>query len=99
DARMQRHPEVAYTITRRYEASWTASDSPLAVACLRGVSRGLGHAGHMDGRIGGSDSRLWRRAGFPCVALGLSAYNLGAPDEYCAIEELDQLKSVYTAIL
>jgi succinyl-diaminopimelate desuccinylase len=53
----------------------------------------------MDSRIGGSDSRLWRRAGYPCVALGLTPSNLGAPDESCAVNELLELKRVYTAIL
>jgi succinyl-diaminopimelate desuccinylase len=93
------HPDVSWEITRSYEPTWTDSTSPLALACLRAAEKALDRVSWMDSRIGGSDSRLWRRAGYPCVALGLTPSNLGAPDESCAVDELLQLKRVYTAIL
>jgi len=93
------HPDVTWHVQRRYEPTWTQSDHPLVKACLEGVAQALGRPGWTDNRIGGSDSRLWRRAGFPCVALGLTPSNLGAPDESCRIDELVTLRQVYTAIL
>jgi succinyl-diaminopimelate desuccinylase len=93
------HPNVSWQVQRRYEPTWTASSHPLVRACLEGVAQALGQPSWTDNRIGGSDSRLWRRAGFPSVALGLTPRNLGGPDESCEIEELNALRRVYTAIL
>ncbi|WP_375572723.1 M20/M25/M40 family metallo-hydrolase [Seohaeicola saemankumensis] len=93
------HPDVSWQVTRSYEPTWTASTSPLAQACIRAAKKALGGQIWMDGRIGGSDSRLWRRAGYPCIAIGLTPSNLGSPDESCEIKELRELKQVYTAIL
>lgn len=99
DAQLGGREGVAWTITRRYEPSWTDSGSPLATACLEGARKVSAEASLFDNRIGGSDARLWRRAGFPCVVVGLTPKNLGAPDEACDIGELEQLHAVYEAII
>ena len=39
--------------------------------------------------------RLWRRAGFDTVVLGLSPYGLGSPDENLVIDELAPLTAIY----
>jgi len=93
------HPDVTWKVSRCYEPTWTNSSEPLVQACLTGSERALGRTSWTDSRIGGSDSRLWRRAGYPCVAIGLTASNLGAPNEFCEIEELVDLRKVYTSIL
>jgi succinyl-diaminopimelate desuccinylase len=93
------HPNVSWQVTRSYEPTWTESTSPLAQVCLRAAEKALGRVSWMDSRIGGSDSRLWRRAGYPCIAIGLTPSNLGAPDESSVVDELIELKQVYTAIL
>jgi succinyl-diaminopimelate desuccinylase len=93
------HPDVSWEVTRSYEPTWTSSTSLLARACVQAAEKALGRQSWMDGRIGGSDSRLWRRAGYPCVAIGLTPSNLSAPDESCEIKELIELKQVYAAIL
>jgi succinyl-diaminopimelate desuccinylase len=90
---------VAWRVTRRYEANWTPADAAICKAAIDGATRALGRPAWFDMRIGGSDARLWRRAGFDCVALGLTPFNLGAPDEHCAIDELDALMRVYLATL
>jgi len=96
---LEDHPDVSWQVTRCYEPTWTDSSDQLTKACLRGAERALGRLSWTDSRIGGSDSRLWRRAGYPCVAIGLTPSNLGAPDESCEIEELVELRRVYTSIL
>ncbi|MBQ2262836.1 MAG: M20/M25/M40 family metallo-hydrolase [Loktanella sp.] len=96
---MADHPDVLWQVTRCYEPTWTESSTSLTKACLKGAARALGRISWTDSRIGGSDSRLWRRAGYPCVAIGLTPNNLGAADESCDIEELGELRKVYTAIL
>lgn len=82
--------DVRYIIRRRYEPSWTSTESDIAKACMSGAGTAFGRAWH-DGRIGGSDARLWRRAGYPTVAMGLTPYNLGAPDEAAKLDEVPQL--------
>jgi succinyl-diaminopimelate desuccinylase len=96
---LENHRQVLWQVTRCYEPTWTDSSAALTKACLKGAARGLGRISWTDSRIGGSDARLWRRAGYPCVAIGLTASNLGAPDESCDVEELGELRRVYTAIL
>lgn len=98
-ARLDGREGVTWTITRRYEPSWTASTTKLAVASLAGARKICGDATLFDSRIGGSDARLWRRGGYPCVVVGLTPRNLGAPDEACSIDELAELHAVYDAIL
>ncbi len=93
------HEGLSWRVTRRYEPTWTASDAPISIASLAGASRALGRPAWFDMRIGGSDARLWRRAGFPCVALGLTPFNLGAPDEHCDAGELQTLCDVYLHVL
>ncbi len=90
---------VSWRVTRRYEPTWTRADAPLSVAARDAVSRAIGRAAWFDMRIGGSDARLWRRAGFDCVAIGLTPFNLGAPDEHCLVSELEALLRGYRSIL
>lgn len=42
-------------------------------------------------RVGASDARLWRRAGHATIVVGLTPYNLGAPDEHLALAEIPDL--------
>lgn len=88
---MARHPSVRWRETRAYEATWTDAASPVARGVLEAADAVCGGEAFFDMRVGGSDSRLWRRAGFPTVCHGLTAINLGAPDECCVIDELATL--------
>lgn len=90
---------IDWKVTRRYEPSWTGSHTSFASACLEGAKKVAGNAAVFDNRIGGSDARLWRRAGYPCAVIGLTPRNLGAPDEACSIAELKQLYDVYDSII
>ncbi len=91
---LARHPAVTWVETRGYEASWTPMDSPIATAMTGAVEAMFGNGAVVDMRVGGSDSRLWRRAGFDTVCHGLTALNLGAPDECCAVDELSTITAV-----
>ena len=88
---------LRWDITRRYEPTWTDAHSPIATAALEGATLASGGTAWLDMRIGGSDARLWRRAGMDCVVLGLSPRNLGAPDEALVIDELAPLLAAYGA--
>lgn len=88
------HEGIRSSVTRRYEPTWTAADSRVAVACLAAAEQMLGRTAFPDMRIGGSDARLWRRAGFETVVHGLTPANLGSPDESLDAEELWQLLAI-----
>ena len=47
-------------------------------------------------RVGASDARHYRISkDIPSVNCGMSAYNLGGPDEYIEIEELIDLAKIH----
>jgi len=92
-----RHPAVSWEVTRRYEPTWTRRDSPVAEACLAATRTLLDAPSFTDMRIGGSDARLWRRAGIDTVVQGLTPSNLGAPDENLVVDELPLLLAIQCA--
>ncbi len=79
---------INFDVTRRYEPSWTDPDDPLVAAVCAAGNAVLGTDPVPNGRIGGSDARLYRAAGIPTVVCGLTPHNLGGPDEYVEIAEL-----------
>jgi succinyl-diaminopimelate desuccinylase len=86
---------VVWRATRRYDPTWTSPDAAIAVACRAGAEAALGAPVWFDMRIGGSDARLWRRAGMDAVTQGLTPFNLGAPDEHCLVDELWRLTACH----
>ena len=88
------HPAIELKASRRYEPTWTAPNAAIATACLEAGKRVLDTQVSFDMRIGGSDARLWRRAGMETVVNGLTPHNLGAPDEHLETEELSRLLAV-----
>lgn len=91
---LEARPDVSFEVTRRYEATWTPVDDPITRACVDAASRVLSEPVAVNMRVGGSDARLWRRAGIPTIVSGLTPYNLGAPDEYLDINELCQVAAI-----
>lgn len=79
---------VRFDVTRRYEPSWTDPGDPIVTAVCTACEAVLGKEAHPNGRIGGSDARLYRAAGIPTVVCGLTPNNLGGPDEYVVVDEL-----------
>lgn len=86
---------VRLNITRRYEPTWTSPGEPIVRAGLEAASEVLEHDVAANMRIGGSDARLWRRAGIPTIVAGLTPHNLGAPDEFFEVSELAPLAAIH----
>lgn len=86
---------IRLRVQRRYEPTWTSADSPIAAAVLQSAKDVLGRKVAANMRIGASDARLWRRAGYPTVVAGLTPHNLGGPDEYFEVSELVPLAEVH----
>jgi succinyl-diaminopimelate desuccinylase len=89
------HGGVRATVTRRYEPTWTPPSDPLARVMLDASRAVLDRDVTANMRIGGSDARLWRRAGIPTVVAGLTPHNLGGPDEFLEVSELVPLAQVH----
>lgn len=79
---------IRFDITRRYEPSWTDPNDPIVSDVCAACEAVLGVEARPNGRIGGSDARLYRAVGIPTVVCGLTPYNLGGPDEYVMVDEL-----------
>ncbi|WP_291731763.1 M20/M25/M40 family metallo-hydrolase [Leisingera sp. F5] len=86
---------VSLEITRRYEPSWTAPDHPVIETVRANCAALLGEEPAVTMRVGASDARLYRYAGVPSVVCGLTAFNLGAPDEHILLEELTALVDIF----
>ena len=58
----------------------------------------LGEPPAVNMRVGGSDSRWYRRHGVPTVVLGLTPFNMGGPDEYVLVDELLAVAKIHTLV-
>lgn len=86
---------IRLTVTRRYEPTWTSPSNDIARAAAEAAAAIMGRDVALNMRIGGSDARLWRRAGIPTVVAGLTPHNLGAADEFLDISELVPLAEIH----
>jgi acetylornithine deacetylase/succinyl-diaminopimelate desuccinylase-like protein len=87
---------IRWSVTRRYEASFTPPDAEIIRCVVEAASRVMGEAPAVNMRVGASDSRWYRRYGVPTVVYGLTPNNMGGPDEYVPTEELLNVARVHT---
>jgi succinyl-diaminopimelate desuccinylase len=92
---IEKHAGVTFEITRSYEASWTSPDHELIRALKANCTNRLGMIPVVNMRVGASDARLYRQHGVPSVVCGLTAFNMGAPDEHVYIDELRALGEIF----
>ncbi len=86
---------IQYEIIRRYAPTWTSPDSPIALAVANACETVLGSRPAVNMRVGASDARLFRARDIPTVVCGLTPYNLGAPDEYVMISEIEDVAGIH----
>ncbi|MBJ3774868.1 M20/M25/M40 family metallo-hydrolase [Acuticoccus mangrovi] len=92
------HPGVTHSIIRSYESTFTDPSAPIARVAREAIAGVLGEPVWNDMRIGGSDARLWRAAGFDTVVVGPTPRNLGGPDESVLVAELAPLTAIYALV-
>lgn len=87
---------VTWRATRRFEPSFTEPDYEMVRRTATVAAEVLGVAVAVNMRVGGSDSRWYRKHGVPTVVLGLTPFNMGGPDEYVLVDELLAVAKVHT---
>ena len=87
---------VTWRAIRRFEPSFTPPDHEIVVRMAKVAAEVLGVAPAVNMRVGGSDSRWYRRYGVPTVVLGLTPFNMGGPDEYVLVDELLAVAKIHT---
>ena len=86
---------VSCDVLRRVEPSVTAPDAEIVTLALAAARSVMGHAPVANMRVGGSDSRLFRKAGIPTIVYGPTPFNMGGADEYVQVAELATVARVH----
>jgi succinyl-diaminopimelate desuccinylase len=82
------HEGVTWTIIRQMEPSFSEVSEAIIRHGVAAATEVLGRAPAVNMRVGGSDARLYRRAGQPTIVYGPTPRNMGGPDEHVMIDEL-----------
>ena len=86
---------IAWRVLRRFESNFTDPHHEI-VARVRDVAEEvLGTSPAVNMRVGGSDSRWYRRHNVPTVVYGLTPFNMGGPDEHILVDELSAVAKVH----
>lgn len=86
---------ATFNVLRKYDSTWTSESEDIVECTLSIAQKLLDPKAVINMRVGASDARLYRQRGIPTVVVGLTPFNMGGPDEYCLVEELNQVASVH----
>jgi len=89
---------VSWRAIRRFEPSFTPPDHELVRRTASVAAEVLGAPPAVNMRVGGSDSRWYRKYGVPTVVLGLTPFNMGGADEYVLVDELLAVAKIHTLV-
>ncbi|MFZ5784633.1 MAG: M20/M25/M40 family metallo-hydrolase [Pseudomonadota bacterium] len=89
---------VTWRAIRRFEPSFTEPGHEIVRRTADVAAEVLGETPAVNMRVGGSDSRWYRRHGVPTVVLGLTPYNMGGADEYVMVDELVAVAKIHTLV-
>ena len=90
-------PWFSYTILHQHEPNWSDMDHEVFSFLIENIQEVMKQVSVVTLRIGASDARLYRLfKGVPCANCGLTAYNLGGPDEYIEVSELVDVAKIHT---
>jgi succinyl-diaminopimelate desuccinylase len=87
---------LTWRVLRRFEPNFTAPTHEIVTRVRDVASEVLGSPAAVNMRVGGSDSRWYRRHGVPTVVYGLTPFNMGAADEHILVDELKAVAKVHT---
>jgi succinyl-diaminopimelate desuccinylase len=85
---VRRHPGASYEVMARWEPNYSDPDHPMARIVQRNAERVRGIRPLPGISLGCTDCRLWRYRGVPAIVYGPTPYNMGAANEYVALDDL-----------
>jgi acetylornithine deacetylase/succinyl-diaminopimelate desuccinylase-like protein len=94
-AALARHTGVTFEVLRRCEPTVTDPAAEIVQTVRTAAVQVLGRAPAVNMRVGGSDARLFRRAGIPTAVYGPTPFNMGGIDEYVLLGELEVVARVH----
>ncbi|KAH7394061.1 hypothetical protein DE146DRAFT_116288 [Phaeosphaeria sp. MPI-PUGE-AT-0046c] len=86
---------ASFHAIREYDPTWTSASEDIVRYTLHTAQKFGSAEAVINMRVGASDARLYRQRGIPTVVVGLTPFNMGGPDEYCMIKELQQVAYVH----
>jgi acetylornithine deacetylase/succinyl-diaminopimelate desuccinylase-like protein len=86
---------VTFEVLRRFEPTVTDPAAEIVQTVRTAAEQVLGRAPAVNMRVGGSDARLFRRAGIPTVVYGPTPFNMGGVDEHVLLDELEVVARVH----
>jgi succinyl-diaminopimelate desuccinylase len=85
---VRRHPGASHEIIGRYEPNYSDPDHAMVRIVQRNAERIRGIRPLAGISLGCTDCRLWRYKGVPAFVYGPAPNNMGAADEYVALDDL-----------
>ncbi len=92
---LARHPAVTFEVLRRFDPTVTDPAAEIVQTVRHAAEQVLGRSPAVNMRVGGSDARLFRRAGIPTVVYGPTPFNMGGVDEYVLLDDLQIVAQVH----
>jgi acetylornithine deacetylase/succinyl-diaminopimelate desuccinylase-like protein len=89
------HQGVTFEVLRRFEPTVTDPAAEIVHTVRTAAEQVMGRAPAVNMRVGGSDARLFRRAGIPTVVYGPTPFNMGGVDEHVLLADLDTVARVH----
>jgi len=95
DRLIGRWPNVSVKVLSSSEPNWTDPDHEIVARTMSNAAAFLGTPPARNMRLGFSDSRFYRYKSVPSVVYGPVPHNMGGPDEYVTIADLDAVFYVH----
>jgi acetylornithine deacetylase/succinyl-diaminopimelate desuccinylase-like protein len=94
-AALAEHDGVGFEVLRKFDPTVTDPAAEIVQTVRRAAEKVMGRAPAVNMRVGGSDARLFRRAGIPTVVYGPTPFNMGGVDEHVLLDELAVVARVH----
>src|SRR5262249_6870754 len=85
---LEKREGIRYRIDRRTEPRWSDPNHEIVGYLSRAGEEARKRRPVVNYRVGGSDARVYRQRGIDSIVCGLTPHNMGAPNEFVELEEL-----------
>lgn len=89
-------PDVEFRVLVRHEPTFSDPDADLFKLLVKNGTESTGVEPVVNMRVGASDTRIFRSEGIPSAVYGCTPHNMGAPDEYVTVADLNTVFRVHT---